>query len=366
MQMGLLNGAGAAAVLVFGLFAGAWVDRLRRRPLLIGADFGRAVLLASIPLAALLHRLTIAHLCMVAAADGVLATVFDIAWRTYIPTLVGRSAVLEANSKLASTESLAEMLGPGLTGILVQWLTAPVAIAFDALSFLVSMASVGWIRSPEPRPARVPDAHIVHEIREGLTVCWRDSRLRAVAFRRAFGAFFVGFGSLYILYVVRELGLNPAQLGLMIAVGGVTNLAGAFLAQRLVRQLGLGHSMIASTLLLGTASLLPALAHGSVAACCLVLVAAQLGDAGWPVANICNQTLCQAVAPPALLGRVNSAMHLMFRGMVPAGALAAGAVATAIGLRATMAIGGVGFLLSSLFLVFSPIRRLREFPAEPG
>jgi predicted MFS family arabinose efflux permease len=195
-------------------------------------------------------------------------------------------------------------------------------------------------------------------------LCWRDISLRALVLRTACGAFFLGFGSLYILYAIRDLRLSPAQLGFVISVGGAANLAGAVVAPRLVRRLGLGRSMIASFAVIGIAALLPALAHGSVAACCLVLMVGQLGDVAWPVTNICDRSLCQTVAPPALLGRVNSAMHLMFRGVLPAGALVGGAVASAIGLRYTMAIGAMGFLASGLFLVFSPVRRLRTLPVS--
>jgi predicted MFS family arabinose efflux permease len=361
-QMGILNGAGAAAVLLFGLFAGAWVDRLRRRPLLLASDGCRALLLATIPLAAFLHGLTFLQLCTVAALDGVLATLFEIAYGTYVPTLVGPAAILDANSKLALTESTAEVIGPGLTGVLVQWLTAPIAIAFDALSFLASLASVWSIRTPEPQPARAAHPHILREIREGLDVCWQDARLRALVFRKLSSAFFAGFVSLYILYVVRDLHLNAAQLGMVVSIGGGANLVGAFFAPRLVLRLGLGPAMIAAFITLGLACLIPSMAHGSVAMCCLILGIAQLGDVAWPVVTICDQTLCQSVAAPAVLGRVNSTMHLLFRGVLPVGALVGGAVATAIGLRATIAIGGVGFLLSSLFLVFSPIGALRELP----
>jgi MFS family permease len=142
LQMGVLNGAGAVAVLLLGLVAGVWVDRLRRRPLLIATDLLRALLLASIPLAAVWHRLTFAQLCVVVSAEGVLATLFEIAYRTYVPSLVGAAALLDANSKLALTESMSEVVGPGLTGLLVEWLAAPVAIAFDAISFLFSMGAV--------------------------------------------------------------------------------------------------------------------------------------------------------------------------------------------------------------------------------
>jgi predicted MFS family arabinose efflux permease len=147
-----------------------------------------------------------------------------------------------------------------------------------------------------------------------------------------------------------------------VAVGGASSIGGAFLAPRLVRRLGVGPTLISAAAVLGVTGLLLPLAHGSVAACCAYLAAAQLGDAAWPVTSVCDLSLRQAVAPPGLLGRVNSAMHLLFRGLLPAGAVAGGALASAIGIRATIAIGGAGFLLSTLFLVFSPIRRLRDLP----
>ena len=161
LEMGILSGASAAAVVVCGLFTGAWVDRLRRRPILVAADLGRAALLATIPTAAVLHRLTMMHLYAVASAAGALTVFFDAAYQAYVPSLVDRSAILEANSKLALSESIAEVSGPGLTGILVQWLTAPFAIVFDAVSFLISAASVGLIGTVEAQPERGPAAHIL-------------------------------------------------------------------------------------------------------------------------------------------------------------------------------------------------------------
>jgi predicted MFS family arabinose efflux permease len=363
MQMGILNGAGAAAVLIFGLFAGAWVDRVRRRPILIASDLGRAALLASVPAAALLHRLTIAHLCLVASAAAVLTVFFDVAYQAYVPSLVDRGLLVEANSKLALTESIAEVSGPGLTGILVQWLTAPIAIAFDAISFLVSAASLWWIGAPEPQPKRDSGQHIVREIREGLRVCRSNPILRALLLRTAAGAFFGGFiGGLYVLYAIRNLGLNALLIGLVVAAGGASSLFGAFLAPRLVNRLGVGPALIAAAAVSGASCLLLPLAHGPVAACCAWLVAAQAGDAAWPIASVCDLSLRQAVAPPGMLGRVNSAMHLMFRGLLPAGAVLGGALAGATGVRGAIATGGAGVLLSTLFLVFSPIRGLRELP----
>jgi len=229
LQMGFLSGAGAAAVLIFGLFAGAWVDRLRRRPILIAADLGRAVVLG-IPLAAMLHRLTIGDLYLVAVASSILTVLFDVAYQAYLPSLIARENILTGNSRLALTESIAQIAGPGIAGILVQLITAPMAMLFDAASFVCSAISVWLIRKPEPVPTRTLKPHIGREISEGLGASWRDPLLRALAGRTATSAFFLGFGSsLYFLFAVHELGVTAALLGIIIAIGGTSSLFGAFL-----------------------------------------------------------------------------------------------------------------------------------------
>lgn len=366
-QMGILNGAGAAGILVFGLFTGAWADRLRRRPILIAADLGRAALLGSIPLAAAFGRLSLGHLVVVAAAAAVLTVLFDVAHQAYLPTLVEREELLDGNSKLALSGAVAEVAGPGLAGVLVEWITAPMAILFDAVSFLFSAVFLSRIREPEPPPVRRAQPHLGREIAEGLRGAWNDPLLRAMAGRTLTAAFFLGFpGSLYFLFAVRELRLSPALLGAVIAAGGVGSLAGAMVAERLGRRFGMGRTLIGSALGIGAASLLVPLAHGSVAACSAFLAAAQLGDVAWPVYTIHETSLRQAVTPTRLLGRVNSAMHLLFWGVLPLGALAAGALAEAVGMRGALFIGALGVLLSSFWLVISPVRRLRALPANAG
>lgn len=367
LQMGFLSGAGAATVLAFGLFAGAWVDRLRRRPILIGADLGRAVVLGSIPLAAILHRLTIGHLYLVAVAGSTLTVLFDVSYQAYLPSLIERQDIFAGNSRLALTESIAQISGPGIAGALVQLITAPLAMLFDAASFLCSAVSVSLITKLEPAPARVLTSHIGREISEGLRAAWRDPLLRALACRNAGSAFFLGFGSsLYFLFAMRDLGLNAAILGLIIAIGGTSGLFGAFLAERLVRRFGFGPTFIGSAVAIGMAMLLLPLAHGSVAVCSAYLIASQLGDLAWPVYTISERSLRQAIIPDRLLGRVNSSMHLLFHGVLPLGALAGGAIAQAIGVRQALLIGAVGVTLSALWLVFSPILRLRELPHGSG
>jgi len=363
LQMGFLAGAGAVAVLVFGLFAGAWADRLRRRPILIAADMGRAVVLGMIPLLAALHRLTIEHLYVVATASGILTVLFDASYQAYLPSLITRENILEGNSKLALTESIAEIAGPGLTGILVQLITAPMAMLFDAASFACSAISVWLVRKPEPQPRRTLEPHIGREISEGLRASWRNPLLRSLVGRTATGAFFLGFGSsLYFLFVVRELGLTAALVGIIISVGGACGLFGAFMAEWLVHRFGFGPTFIGSAMVTGVAMLFVPLAHGSIAVCAAFLITSQIGDLAWPVYNINDRSLRQAITPDHLLGRVNAAMHLVYHGVLPLGALTGGAVAQAIGLRHTLLIGALGFLLSTLCLVFSPVRCLHELP----
>ena len=225
LQMGILSGAGAAAILLFGLFAGAWADRLRRRPILIWADLGRAALLGTIPLAVAFGRLTMGHLYLVAAASAILTVFFDVSYQAYLPSLVSPANILEGNSKMALSESIAGVVGPGLTGVLIQALTAPIAILFDAISFLGSALSVWLIRKPEPRPKPSAAPHIGREIMEGLRASWREPILRTLLLRAAMAAIFGGFGgSLYILFAVRELRINAVLLGAIISVGGFSDL----------------------------------------------------------------------------------------------------------------------------------------------
>ena len=322
LQMGILSGVGAAAILLFGLFAGAWADRVRRRPILIWADLGRAAVLGTVPLAAVFGRLTMSHLYLVAAASATLTVFFDVSYRTYLPSLVSPENLLEGNSKLALSESIAGVVGPGITGVLIAALTAPMAILFDAASFVCSAISVWLIRKPEPQPKPSAAPHIGREIVEGLRASWRQPILRTLLLRSATAALFLGFGgSLYILFAVRDLGLSAVLLGLVIAVGGCSSVFGALAAGRLVRRFGFGRTLIGAALLPGIAALLPPLAHGPVMLCAAILALAQLGDIAWLIYDVNELTLRQAVAPSHVLGRVNSAAHLTFRGVLPMGAL---------------------------------------------
>ncbi len=260
-QMGILSGAGAAAILLFGLFAGAWADRIRRRPILIATDLGRGLLLATIPLAAILHQLSMGQLYCIAALTGIMTVSFDVSYQAYLPHLVDESQLVEGNSRMALTESLAEVAGPGITGLLVQWITAPLAILFDALSFFASALSIATISRREPPPSPALASHIGQEISAGLRFAWNQPLLKALLRRSATGAFFLGFiSSLYIVFAIRVLGLNAALLGAVISIGGISSLCGALVAARLSRRFGAGRTLIASALVSGIAVLLMPLA----------------------------------------------------------------------------------------------------------
>jgi predicted MFS family arabinose efflux permease len=366
LQMGLLNGAGAVAILLFGLFAGAWVDRFRRRPILILADLGRALVLGSIPLAAVLHRLTMSHLYLAAAAGGLLTVFFDSGYQAYVPSLVERENLLEANAKLALTVSISDVAGTGAAGLLVQWITAPLAILFDAVSFLISAFSIWRIRKSEPPAKASANPHMQREILEGLREAWNNPVLRVLTRRTATAAFSAGFiACLYMVFAIRELHLSPALLGGIIAIGGASNLFGALISERLVKRFGITRTLFGSALTAGAASLAVPLAHGSVALCAAILALGQLFDMAWPIYSINELTLRQTVTPDHLLGRVNSAMHLLFYGVMPLGALAGGAIAEFIGMRITMLAGAVGFVLSSLWLARLPAA-MRHSDSETG
>lgn len=365
LQMGLLSAAGSLPVLLVSLHAGVWVDRLRRRPVMMAADAGLALALLTVPLAHFLGVLRIEQLYLVAMLTGVLAVIFDLAYHAYLPSLVERDHLVEGNSKMAFSESVAELAGSSLAGILVQLLTAPVAILVDSLSFLASLLGIAAIRKPEPPPAPAREvASVSQELREGLRFVFSSPVLRALAFVESTHSFFGSFfGVLYSLYTIRDLGLTPAAVGLTIAMGGAGNLLGALLAAPMARRLGLGRTLLFALLASAAATLLIPLAGGPMALVLVMMFAAQLvGDGLSSVYAIHETSLRQAVTPDRLLGRARSSVTVLTAALYPLGALVAGALADTLGARVTLLIAVGGFFLSALWMVFSPVLRLTDHP----
>ena len=360
-QMGLLAAAGTLPVLLIGLLAGVWVDRLRRRPILIIADISRALLLGTVPLAAVLGVLRIEQLYLVAVLVGAITVFFEVANQSFLPTLVQRENIVAGNSKLSTSESLAEIGGPALAGVLVQAITAPVAILFDALSFLASALCAGFIRVREPAPAPTGEQQSLRrEMGEGLRLVLGNPLLRATTVALSVRAFFGGaFATLYGLYVIRQLGVTPAIYGLLVTMGGLGALVGALLAGRIVGRFGLGRTLIGAMLLSGSVSVLTPLAGGPKLLVVALLMTGQLvGDFGMEMFLIHALSLRQSMIPDRFLGRANASANFLQGGLLTIGALLAGLAGGMSSVRLTLLIAAcAGLLISSSLLLFSPVRR---------
>jgi Major Facilitator Superfamily len=365
LQMGLLRAVQYAPAVLLGLFAGVWVDRVRRRPILMAADLGRTALLGSVPLAALLGMLSMGYLYGVAFAVGALTVVFEVAYFAYLPALVGREQLVAANGRLQASESVASIAGPGLGGLLVQVLTAPLAIAGDACSFLVSVLSLGLIRAREPAPAPARDRNVRREIAEGLGTVLQHPLLRATLLSSGITNFFAAiFNSLTVLYATRQLGISPAGIGGIWVVGSVGGLAGAVVVGWVTARVGLGPTILLAELLIGAGSLAWPLVAGPVSLAIPVLTLGMLViSAGDSFYNINVVSLRQAVVPHGLMGRVNASLRFVIWGAQPLGALLGGVLGETIGLRGALGVAAGGFLFAFACLLFTPIRRLREAPA---
>ena len=365
-QMGLLSAAGYLPSVVFSLVTGAWVDRLRRRPLMILADLGRAAVLATVPLAAIYGVLTMRHLYLVVLLAALLDLLFDISYRTYLPSLVDREQLLDANGKLTASSSLAEVAGFSICGWLVEWITAPFAILIDALSFLASATAIAIISTPEPAPSGGRgERALVREIAAGGRAIWSDGRLRALGVVALVGGFFPGlWNALYMLLVVDALGFKPASLGMIFAVGGASALLGALAAQRASDWFGTGPAMVLGLAVGGVAMVLPPLARGAGASSVAILVAHQLiGDGALTIYFINNVTLVQTVTPHSILGRVNASLRFLNHSSTLIGLLVGGAAGQLMGLRPTMLVGAAGVWLAAGLLAASPIRNCRAVAA---
>jgi MFS family permease len=367
-QMGFLTAAGAIPSLLVGLFAGVWVDRRRRRPILIAADLGRAALLLLIPVAALLGVLCIEYLCVVAFLGGTLGLFFEVAHHSFLPSLVGREQLVEGNSKLEVSDSVSEIVGPGLAGGLVQLVTAPIAIVVDAISFLISALFLGLIQTSEPAPQPSDEQQSIFvQVGKGLGLVSGNALLRAIAGSMSTVHLFNAvLEAVFVLYLTRELGIGPGMLGLIFASGSVGFLVGALLPGQVSRRFGLGSSIIGGLLLVGLSDLLIPLVGGSVAVTVkiVVLIAAQFFfGLGLTIFNIGQVSVRQTVTPDHLQGRMNATMSFIAAGSVPLGGLLGGGLGEMIGLRPTLVLAALGEMLAVLWLILSPMRSLYEQPA---
>jgi MFS family permease len=365
-EVAILRSAELVAGLTLGLVAGAWVDRLRRRPIMVWADLGRAALLGSIPLAFALNALTLVQLVVVAFGAAILTTFFDTADRAFLPTVIGRERLVEANATLTGSSSAAEFVGFGVGGWLIQLLTAPIAIAVDAVSFVVSAAFLGGIRAAEPPPRPVEQQpSVVGEIREGLRLTLRDPILRPLALADASVAGFWGvFGAVYLVFAT-ELGFEPGVIGLIAAIGGLSSLAGATLAGRAVRRLGVARFFIGAMTLVTIGNAFIALAPDAALLGLLCLLAQQLlSDSSLTAFDVVAVSIRQAAVEDRELGRVIATFHTLAMAAMLLGTVVGGIVAEVVGVRAALVVAALGGPVAIAILWFSRIRRMRDLP--PG
>jgi MFS family permease len=362
-QMGLLAAAGTAPFFVCSLPAGVWVDRCQRKPLLIAADFARAALLLSIPLAAWLGTLHIAHLYAVAFAVGVFTVLFEVGHYAYVPAVVGREQIIEANSKLQISHSASSSAGPGVAGLLVQVASAPFAILLDAASFIVSAAFLRRIEAVEQPVRRRESQSAVQDVKDGLRALLGHRLLRPIVlFSVHYGIFFQAITAVYVLYAARDLHISPLLIGAIFAAGGLGAIPGALLSAPVARRFGIGPTIVGGLAVTAATLLLIPLATGPLAIP-LLATAKLLGGIAGTIVNVQQWSLRQIVTPDHLQGRVTASHRFLVYGAEPIGALLGGWLGAALGLRLAIMLCALGVLTSPLWGLFSPLRHLHEPPS---
>lgn len=361
-QMALLASAEVVPGLLLGFFAGVWVDRLRRRPLLIAADAGRAMALISIPLAAALGMLHIQQLYIVALLVSVGSVFFDVAYPSYVPTLLRREELVEGNAKLESSAALAEVSGWGIAGVLVQIAGAPLAILVDAVTFVVSAISIGAIRAREPQPAAEHERRsMAHDVAQGLRFVIADPARRMLTSAGALDTLFGNaLGTLIVLYLVRELHLAPVVMGAIFAVGGISAFAGALLVTRISRRWPVGRILLGAMLIYDIGALTVPLAGGPAPLAVALLVAGQSLDAAHTIYSVTRLSWFQRTTPDRMQGRLHALLRVVEGGATVVGLALGGILGQTLGVRATLFIVCAGKLLGPLLLASAPVRQLRE------
>jgi predicted MFS family arabinose efflux permease len=364
-EIGILTAASTAAFLIVGLPAGVWVDRIRRRRVMIVADLGRLLALGSIPVAYALGDLRLVQLYVVTLISGILTVFFDVAYQSYLPSLVGREHLVEGNAKLTGSAQVAQVAGPSVAGGLIQAIGGSYAVAADAVSFLVSAGAVGAIGKVEAEP-HVPEGghrRLHRDIGEGLRFVFGNALLRAIMLTTASSNLFSGLGNaVEIVFLVRVVHAPPGIIGLLYAGGAVGGLLAALVATPVARRIGGARATLVGIFLNVGGLLVPLTGRGSG----LLFFAGGVffWSFGAILYNINQVSFRQRLCPDHLLGRMNATMRFVVWGVLPIGALIGGAIGSSIGLRPTLWIAAVGETLAGVWLVASPIRHMRDYPAD--
>jgi MFS family permease len=360
-QFGILAFFNTIPFLTIGLLAGVYVDRHRRRRIMILADLGRALTLLTIPLSAILFTITMNQLYAVTLVAGVLTVFFEITYQSYIPSLVEKNQIVEANSKLEATRATAQFAGPTVAGYAVSVLTAPIAVLGDVFGYLTSSGSLFIIRKPDPLPD--PTEHtVMHDIKEGLGVVFGDKRLRAIAATTGtLNLFGSASGAIFQPYFYGPLKMSVPEVGAAFGIGSVGGILGALIATRVARRIGVGPSIILSSIL-GSFVFIGLYFATPDDAFVVVAVVSFVSSLGVLIYNIVQVSYRQALVPREIQGRMNATMRTIVWGVIPLGSLLGGLLTTYIGLRLTIGLTVVLASTAFLWSTFSPVRKVVDFP----
>ncbi|OLD97953.1 MAG: hypothetical protein AUG91_10275 [Actinobacteria bacterium 13_1_20CM_4_69_9] len=352
--------------LLVSLPAGVWVDRLRRRPILVVGDVSRALLLGSVPVAYWLGALTMAQLYVVGFLVGIATVFFDVAYQSYLPALVERQQLIDGNAKLEISRAAAQLGGPGLAGIVITFRRAPAALAFDAVSFVGSALFIFRIRKHELAPARdAQSPRMREELREGLRYVFRHPFLKNIAACTALFNFWGNMGfAVLLVFARRELHLSPLAIGLAFTLSNVGPLLAAFNANRISSRFGVGRTIIGASIIGAPTFLVIPFAPEGNAALAFLIPAFIVGGLSNVIYNVTQVSLRQAITPARLQGRMNSVMRFIVWGTIPLGSIIGGVLASTIGVQETLIVSGIGCFMPFLPVLFSPVRRIESMP-EP-
>ncbi|MFD5831498.1 MFS transporter [Lentzea sp. NPDC060358] len=361
-EMGLLAAASTMAFLVIGLPAGVWVDRMRRKPLMVAMDVARAALMLSVPVAGWLGLLDLPQLIVVSLAVGVCTVFFDVAYQSYLPSLVGRGQLVEGNSKLQASLSVAEVSGPAIGGYAAQFLGAANSVLATGLGYLSSALFLVRIKTAEPAPERHPDPHLRREIMEGLRFVFGNTTLRMIVACTGTSNFFHGIqNAVMVLFLLQTAGLSEGTAGLVLSAGGVGGVLGAAFAHRIGLAVGQARMIWLVPVLTWPFTLaLPFVSDGWG----LVLPMACLAvtSFGVVVYNVGQVSYRQAICPDHLLGRMNASIRWVVWGTTPLGALLGGVLGSWLGIVPTLWVSLAGSVSGVVWVLLSPLRSMRDLP----
>ncbi|MBO8155832.1 MAG: MFS transporter [Bacillaceae bacterium] len=366
IEMGILLAMSTLPFFLFSLFAGLWIDRTKRKPFLFFTNIISAILLLIIPVMHVLEILNIYFLYAVIFLTATSSMIFELAYLSYIPSIVKQTEISSANSKLEASRSISSIAGPSLAGILISIFTAPFAILIDSISFIVSATLIKRIKSEEKISSISKNKKIFKSIKEGILVIFKEPIFRSITLCTAVLNFCgSAFGAIYILYLVDTLHISSSSLGLILGLGSVGALFGSFIANKLIKIVGLGKSLIYSCILMILGSLaVPSIPSNlyfwlTFGVLCLGQLFSSIGSTVYFITQV---SLRQSITPNHLLGRVNSSNRFISRGLMPIGALLGGALGELIGLKLTLFIFSAGFAITIIILLMSPVAKLNKIP----